>query len=377
MRQACLLGRVLLRFGESEEAESIIGELSAAAFDPDGALWVASDELSSGKITLSRLQREDEDAFGRHTQFELRDYADLLAEGEEKTEADIEGLDFADHYLWFTGSHAGKRSRPKGKTREKDLARLARITVEPNRFLLGRIPLLGGTPARSGPHPERPNERLNAARLAEGTGGNVLIEALSGDPHLGPFLRTLHDDDGTDTLLPLASKENGFDIEGLAVLGRRVFLGLRGPVLRGWATLLEIEPEDREPGRLGLAPISGGRGLYRKHFLDLDGLGIRDLARDGDDLLILAGPTMTLPGTQRLYRLRDARDLVHDSITGADDSQLVPLFDLPTTSGGDNAEGIALRTWPGAQGVMVVYDGPLTARRPKPGTVYADVFRLA
>ncbi|HYN38737.1 MAG TPA: DUF3616 domain-containing protein, partial [Rhodospirillales bacterium] len=364
MTEGYLLGRVLLRFGAGVDAESIIGELSAAAFDANGALWVASDELSSGRITLSRLQPDGHGAFGHHVQFELRDCLELLADGEDKTEADIEGLDIADHYLWFTGSHASKRSRPKGKSREKDLARLARIEVEANRFLLGRIPLLGGTPARSGPHPDHAQVRLNAARLADGAGGNVLIEALRDDPHLGPFLRTVHGDDGTETVLPLASKENGFDIEGLTVLGKRVFLGLRGPVLHGWATLLEIEPRDDVPGRLGLAPISGGQGLYRKHFLDLGGLGIRELARDGDDLLILAGPTMTLPGTLRVYRLRDARDLAHDSLTGAGDRQLQPLFEIPTVADGDNAEGFALYPWPERQGLLVVYDGPVESRRP-------------
>lgn len=230
---AFLLGRVLLRFGEGQESESIIGELSAAAFDADGALWVSSDELSSGRITLSRLQADGPEIFGRHTQFELREYVDLPADGEDKTEADIEGLDFAGHYLWFTGSHASKRSRPKGKDREKDLSRLARVEVEANRFLLGRIPLLSSRPIRSGPDPDHPSRQLHAARLADGAGGNVLIESLRQDPHLGCFLRTVHGADGADTLLPLASKENGFDIEGLAVLDKRLFLGLRGPVLRG------------------------------------------------------------------------------------------------------------------------------------------------
>lgn len=376
MDQTFLLGRVLLRFGGGEDAESIIGELSAAAFDDNGNLWVCSDELSSGRITLSRLQAISQVEYGRHAQFALRDYIDLLVDGEDKTEADIEGLDVAGGYLWFTGSHSSKRARPKGKNREKDLARLARVEVEANRFLLGRIPLLEGAPVRSGFHANRPEERLNAARLGDGTGGNVLIEALRDDPHLGSFLRTVHGADGAETLLPLASKENGFDIEGLAVLGEELFLGLRGPVLRGWAALLEIKPREESIGKLGLAPISGSEQYYRKHFLDLDGLGIRELVRDGDDLLILAGPTMTLQGILRVYRLRDAASLANDSVTAAGDAQLEPLFDLPIVPGGDNAEGCALYSWPGRRGLLVVYDGPVEARRPAPGAVYADVFQM-
>ena len=160
-------------------------------------------------------------------------------------EADIEGLDYADGYLWFTGSHASKRKKPKGKDRQADLARLSRMETEPNRYLLGRIPLIEGLPAKRGRHPDRPKEALSAARLAGGEGGNVLIEALLDDPHLGSFLRTLHGERGEQAMLPLASKENGFDIEGLAAFGPRLFLGLRGPVLRGWAMLLAIEPEIR------------------------------------------------------------------------------------------------------------------------------------
>ena len=64
------------------------------------------------------------------------------------------------------------------------------------------------------------------------------MEALRQDPHLGPFLRTSHGEaDGKHARAPLASKENGFDIEGLAAFDRRLILGLRGPVLRGWAML--------------------------------------------------------------------------------------------------------------------------------------------
>lgn len=376
MTEPYLLGRVLLSFGENQDAESIVGELSAAAFDGAAGLWVSSDELSSGRITLSRLEPDGELSFSNHQQFELRDFIDLPADGEEKTEADIEGLDVADGYLWFTGSHSSKRSRPKGKNRETDLERLARVEREANRFLLGRVPLVDGKPAASGMSVNSLGGNLNAARLTDGEGGNALIEALRDDPHLGPFLRTIHGADGRDTLLPLASKENGFDVEGLALFGRRLFLGLRGPVLRGWATLLEMEPQEEAPQRLGLAAVSDGERRYSKHFLDLAGLGIRELLRDGDDLLILAGPTMTLQGALRVYRLRDAISLGNDSITSTDGGRLELLFDLPGGLDGDNAEGCALHKWSGEPGVLVVYDGPVPVRRPRPGAVYADVFRL-
>ena len=107
-----------------------------------------------------------------------------------------------------------------------------------------------------------------------------LTAALQDDPYLGPSLA-------------IPAKENGLDVEGLAVLGDRVLLGLRGPVLRGWATILEVEPQPdpQDPSRLTL-----GSPPYRQHFLDLDDLGVRDLCRDGNDVLVLAGPSMGLDG---------------------------------------------------------------------------------
>jgi L-seryl-tRNA(Ser) seleniumtransferase len=41
----------------------------------------------------------------------------------------------------------------------------------------------------------------------------------------------------------IPGKDNGLDVEGLASVGDRLLVGLRGPVLRGWAIVLEIEPE--------------------------------------------------------------------------------------------------------------------------------------
>jgi Protein of unknown function (DUF3616) len=376
MAEAFLLGRMLLRFGEGSEVRSIVGELSAAALGPDGALWLASDELSEGRTTLSRLSPAGTGVFADHRQYALGAYIDLFDTAEEKSEADIEGLDYADNYLWFAGSHSSKRAKPKGKDPKKDLERLAVVETEANRYLLGRIPLIGGVPVQSGPHPTRQGDTLEAARLAGGRGGNVLIEALLDDPHLGPFLRATHGrDGGTHAASPLASKENGFDIEGLAVFDRRLFLGPRGPVLRGWAMLLEIEPERRREGTLELVEIAPGKP-YRKHFVDLDGLGVRELSRDGDDLLILAGPTMALDGPLRIYRLRHPLALDDDSLTGTEDGCLTALFDLPIVHRGDHAEGLTAFSWCGLPSLLVVYDGPVEKRRPVPGAVLADVFRM-
>jgi hypothetical protein len=101
---------------------------------------------------------------------------------------------------------------------------------------------------------------LTAACLQKTKDENILIEALKDDCHLGPFLS-----------FPLPSKENGFDIEGLAVHQDKIFLGFRGPVLRGWAIIVEIEVEEKEPGVLTLKQIGEQGKLYKKHFVNLNG----------------------------------------------------------------------------------------------------------
>ncbi len=69
---------------------------------------------------------------------------------------------------------------------------------------------------------------------------NLLTRALVDDPHFGPCMA-------------IPGKDNGLDIEGLAVDGRWLLLGLRGPLLRGWSALLEIAKE-ASGGQLRLAP---------------------------------------------------------------------------------------------------------------------------
>lgn len=183
------------------------------------------------------------------------------------------------------------------------------------------------------------------------------MDLLDEDEHLAPFLA-------------IPGKDNGLDVEGIAVAGEpgaeRVFLGLRGPVLRGWAVVLQVAP--REDGdELRLAPVEG-KQRYLKHFLDLDGLGIRDLCPQGDDLLVLAGPSMDLDGPVRVYRWPGAARIEAPDVVHRD--ELRREIDLPYGEGDDHAEGIALL--PSGE-LLVVYDSPARSRLTDPGTVLADV----
>ncbi len=357
MTEGFLLSRVLLRF--DQDIEDLIGELSAVTLTPDGSFWVGSDEFT----TVERLSPIEPNIFGEHKTFAIRDFVDLFNKDDE---IDIEGMDASDHYLWLTGSHSTKRIKAKGKKAKKDIQRLTEIETDLNRYLLARIPVLGGELLKSISHPDDPDKNLTAASLQKDQKANVLIEALKQDAHLGPFLTA-----------NIPSKENGLDVEGLAVHKDRIFLGLRGPVLRGWAVILEIEVAETEPGTLTLKEIGAEGQLYRKHFVELNGLGVREICLVDGDLIILAGPTMDVEGAMQIFRLKDVLDLEENSLTSQESGDLKVVFNLNFTLGSDHAEGLALYSCMGeSNSLLVVYDSPDQRRLVKKEAVYADVFQL-
>jgi len=100
---------------------------------------------------------------------------------------------------------------------------------------------------------------------------------------------------------------HGLDIEGLAVRDRRLSLGLRVPLLDGRAFVVRV-PADAAFGseaRPEVFPLALGAGV-----------GVRDLARAGDGLLVLTGPELPeaedQPGSARVFLWREGeapRDL--------------------------------------------------------------------
>ncbi|ACB52890.1 conserved hypothetical protein [Crocosphaera subtropica ATCC 51142] len=353
---AFLLTRVLLQF-QSEE-DDLIEELSAVTRTPDGNLWVGSDEY----LSLERLTPMGNNIYGGHKVFHLKDFIDLF---DHDSEVDIEGLDYSDGYIWVTGSHSFKRNKTKGKKPKKDIENLSEIERDPNRYLIARIPVLNGELVKTCTHSVDEENPLTAASVKKVDQHNLLIETLAEDEHLGKFLT-----------MNIPSKDNGFDIEGLAVKDHKIFLGLRGPVLRGWAIIIEIELENSAPGVLTFKDLGDG-SYYRKHFLDLNGLGIRELCLNGDDLIILAGPTMDLEGAMQVFRLKNVLDYSHNSLWEQESDGLETLFNLPFTIGSDHAEGLALYLCLGYENaLMIVYDSPNENRRPQDHSIFADVFRL-
>jgi hypothetical protein len=358
--------RVRLTFrdhGELAHAhEPVRSELSAIT-SVGSCLFTANDELA----TVERLVREKDGGYGHHKPFHMGDFFDL-PDGPDGG-MDIEGMDVADGYLWVAGSHSLSRAKPKlGEHDEAEaLARLTEVRHRANRHFLGRVPLLESdqpgvfelvAEARDGE-----GKRNRAASLKLSKRGGKLDALLAEDIHIGRFMG-------------VPAKENGFDIEGIAARGDRVFLGLRGPVLRGWAMILELALKEKKPGHLCPRKVGPDGRRYVKHFLELGGLGIRELQTDGDDLLILAGPTMDLDGPVTLLRWPNFLERREQDIVPA--SEIEKVLEVPYGVGIEHAEGMC---WPGDDGakreLLVVYDLPSPDREHDDGaTIDADVFSL-
>ncbi|MCI0363571.1 MAG: DUF3616 domain-containing protein, partial [Phycisphaerales bacterium] len=258
-----------------------------------GHLWLGGDEGTE----IDRMTADQAGNFGEHQRFDLAPLLPMPAGA--GSEIDIEGLDFDGGYLWMVGSHSLKRTKADAaKTPKKNRKRLEEVIAEPNRHTFARIPL-----DRNG-KPKRKSGNLQAARLKGGNTGDQLTAAIRADTHLGASSK-------------IPSKENGIDVEGLAVRGNRAYVGLRGPVLRGWAVVLEFEWKDSGRGSLALA------GSVKKHFLQLDGLGVRELAIHRKDLYILAGPTMDLDGPVFIYRWPKALDHSKEEIVWRNDLERI------------------------------------------------------
>ncbi|MGF6705404.1 DUF3616 domain-containing protein [Pseudomonas frederiksbergensis] len=339
-------------------------------------LWVANDEsLSLERFTLRERVGAGEFLFDQHKQFPLASLLTLPVIptiGEEFVEADLEGMSYDRDtgYLWMVGSHSLKRRKPdSSKSLKKNAERLATVSRDGNRFLLARIPVIEENGTFTLVKSTAGDDRV-AAQLAGNQLGNELLDELKDDEHVGAFLH-------------IPGKDNGFDTEGLEVNGKRVFIGLRGPVLRGWTIVLEVEPEDHPDAvhTLTLKKIGPKGRKYRKHFLQLGGLGVRDLCIDGDDMLILAGPTMNLDGPVSVFRWLDGARPTDESFVFSE--QLTPALEVPygqgKDKGRDHAEGLTFISTAGVEEplLLVVYDANAGWRKQGSNRLEQDVFRLA
>ncbi len=313
-------------------------------------LFAACDETS----TIERLVLDDErEAFTDHSSFALGDIFDLP--GGADGEMDIEGLAVDGGHLWATGSHSLKRDTPdEDADADAALGALGTVSTDPNRHFLGRVPLIERAPGIFEPVREiapadGPARVARMVRMRGASGRTIVKRMLSRDPLLAPFMT-------------VPCKENGFDVEGLAVRGERVILGLRGPVIGLRAVLIEMRMKETASGFLKPRRLASG-ARYARHLVDLDGFGIRDLLLDGDDLLILAGPVADIDGIQGVYRLPGAFGGDLGPVLRRD--ALERILRLPIREGCDHAEGLALLDGPeaGRRELLVAYDSPAPDRR--------------
>jgi hypothetical protein len=355
--------RVRLDFQHHSEVDAVFDplrqDLSALAV-LGRSMWLACDETT----TIEQLTRTGGSRWSDHRTHNLHEAFDL--HGDEGDEIDIEGLAIDDGWLWITGSHGLTRKKPKWHENDPSVAmsRLTEVRSNVARRVIGRLPLVdtgNGTWAPSLTETED-GRRPASVRLRKGR--TALTKSLATDIHLGRFME-------------IPCKENGFDIEGIAARGDRVLLGLRGPVLRGWAVILELRMKLTKSGHLKPRRIGPDGERYRKYFIDLEGLGIRDLQADGDDLLILAGPTMDLDGPVALIRWPGAWTTQVQRQSVVPYQKLERVMDLPYGYGTDHAEGIALtERSDGGRELMVVYDSPAAARLSQDTAIRADLFAI-
>jgi hypothetical protein len=325
-----------------DDARDLVQNLSALAAH-DGRMWLGGDEGRS----LYALRRLGDHHYGEATTLKLKEFG--LAGGKEEGESDIEGLARDGQRLWLVGSHS--RRRRKHDTAKGDPLTLVEES-SPNTHVLGclRLDDSGEPVAGSG-------QRL---ALDAATGTDALTQALAADRRIGPFLA-------------LPSKDNGLDIEGLTAREDRVLVGLRGPVLRGIAVVADL--------RLGGLGTGASRLTLERHhlrYLQLSGLAVRDLAvvPGRDDVLILAGPTMTQTGPCTIYRWRDALKFEAPEASGVfrveepepllwirDGRPGRPSPDPSHPAGSDKPEGLEVQRHDDGLIAWVAYDDPLAARR--------------
>jgi hypothetical protein len=237
-------------------------------------------------------------------------------------EMDIEGIAVEGDTLYVLGSHSANRSRVKGDKKYKRNLKTFRddqINHQKSRDRLYRV-------------------KLDAqGRAIDGETRHISLRKLINDH---PVLKTFSE---------IPSKENGVDIEGIAVKNGTLYLGFRGPVLRdGYVPVMTLTFDD---------PAGTDDLLYVR----LGGRGIRSLASVSDGFLIVAGPVGDGPGSYQLYHWNGLDEVPGDDRDANDMGKVRLLGEIrPPTEDGESgkAEGVVvLAEQPDSYDLIVVYDG--------------------
>ena len=280
----------------------------------DGAVDAAMDlsgvTLAGDYLVLGADQGHQLQVLQREPGVDRYRLQQKLALAKQDQEVDIKAISYAEGHLYVAGSHSRRRRRFKPELSvRKNHERLLAVEEQGARNRLYRVSFDSASGQLGSP------ERID------------LSKRLRKDPLLRPFCK-------------LPSKENGVEIQGVAVCGARLHLGFRGPVLRdNYVPVMSLffdRPKD-----------------YMLNFVCLEGQGIRDLVALGGGFLILSGPINDTPGPFCLWFWDGV-----DQVPGKD-RQVVPtrLLGEVSSPGGAKAEGLALlSTEPDSAEVLIVYD---------------------
>jgi len=165
----------------------------------------------------------------------------------DDVEIDLEGAAKDGTHVYLVGSHSLARKKKSSRT----------VPIKKNRQRLTDVEKREGANSFFRLKLDREGNLASKDRVG-------LQGILKGDKILGPFTK-------------IPSKENGTDIEGIAVKDETLFLGFRGPVRReNFVPVMVLQldrPED-----------------YELRFVNLDGHGIRDITAVENGFLIIGGP---------------------------------------------------------------------------------------
>ncbi len=289
--------------GELNENESI----NISGIDGDRSLLlIGADE--GDKIQVLKYEST------RTYIFNPEDVIDLQAGGE----VDIEAVAWGKKYAYVIGSHSRKRKKVKSdKTAVENLERLYTTGIEPPRENLYRL-------------------ELNEAGKVKSRKQVSLHDIFANDKLFRPF-----------QVIP--SKENGIDIEGLAVdPEERLYVGFRGPVLRGNYVPVMVLEANKKFKQKSLS--------YNIRFINTEGRGIRGLESVSNGFLVLAGPVGSGSISYRLY-FWDGKSCVGGKDVPNAGNHIKALCEIPTPAGA-KAEGIHLVEESASRyRFLIVYDG--------------------
>jgi Protein of unknown function (DUF3616) len=291
------------RLGTVEFTGSVHNDKNISALDRIGEfLILGADEANQVQV----LQRHGDD-YGVIRNIILNQKAE---------EIDIEGIACEGDSVYVVGSHSWKR---KKMDPEK--------SYEENRKLM----LSAGSVI---PQPDR--DRLCHFSLAA-DGSASPVEETS--------LRSIIDNSLLlQVFSRVPSKENGVDIEGISVRDGQLYIGFRGPVLReNWVPVLKCRFAQ---------PITETELV----FVNMGGLGFRDITRVDKGFLLLAGPVGDGPGLYQVY-FWDGEDCLPGIRPLGKYGQIKCLGEIPTHEEG-KAEGLSLlKEGHSHYEVLIVFDG--------------------